>query len=140
MKGAGWVATHEDITDRERADAMLAANAAEVRRINERFDVAISNMSQGLCLFDADRNLVISNRRYQEMYNLPDRLVTPGTPLQKILQHYYDRGERGEAQRRRICGKRWRTSRDRPGTLNVRLRYMQNSARAADGRRLGRHR
>jgi diguanylate cyclase (GGDEF)-like protein len=96
MKGGGWVATHEDITDRERADAMLAANAAEVRLINERFDVAISNMSQGLCLFDADKNLVISNRRYQEMYNLPDRLVTPGTPLQKILQHYYDRGERGE--------------------------------------------
>jgi len=96
MKDGGWVATHEDITDREQADAMLAANAAALKRINERFDVAISNMSQGLCLFDADRNLVISNRRYQEMYDLPDSLVAPGTPLQKILQHYYDRGERGE--------------------------------------------
>jgi diguanylate cyclase (GGDEF)-like protein len=96
MKDGGWVATHEDITDREQAEALLAANTAEINLINERFDVAISNMSQGLCLFDTDKNLVISNRRYQEMYDLPDRLVTPGTPLQTILQHYYDRGERGE--------------------------------------------
>ena len=96
MKDGGWVATHEDVTDRQQAQAMLAANAAEINLINERFDVAISNMSQGLCLFDADKNLVISNRRYQQMYDLPDRLVAPGTPLHKILQHYYDRGERGE--------------------------------------------
>lgn len=96
MKDGGWVATHEDITDQERTDAMLAANAAELKRINERFDIAISNMSQGLCLFDADKNLVISNRRYQEMYHLPDQLVAPGTPLRQILQYYADNGEQGE--------------------------------------------
>ncbi|MFX8696438.1 PAS-domain containing protein, partial [Acinetobacter baumannii] len=73
MKNGGWVATHEDITDKLRAEAMLIANAAELKRANERFDIAISNMSQGLCLFDSDKNLVISNRRYQEMYDLPDR-------------------------------------------------------------------
>jgi PAS domain S-box-containing protein len=93
MKDGGWVATHEDITERQRADAMLAANAAELKLINERFEVAIDNMSQGLCLFDADRNLVVSNRRYQEMYGLPDQLVLSGTPLRHILQHYVDRGE-----------------------------------------------
>ena len=82
MKDGGWVATHEDITEKQRAEAMLIANSAELKRANERFDVAISNMSQGLCLFDADKNLVISNRRYQEMYGLPDELVMPGTPLQ----------------------------------------------------------
>ena len=43
-----------------------------------RFDTAISNMSQGLCLFDADKRLVISNRRFQEMYGLPDELVSAG--------------------------------------------------------------
>ena len=93
MRDGGWVATHEDITEKQLAETMLVANAAELKRANERFDVAISNMSQGLCLFDADKNLVISNRRYQEMYDLPDRLVAPGTPLREILQHYADRGE-----------------------------------------------
>lgn len=93
MQDGGWVATHEDITEKRRDETLLAEHAAELRRINTRFDVAISNMSQGLCLFDADKNLVISNSRYQQMYNLPDELVRPGTPLQSILQHYADRGE-----------------------------------------------
>ena len=95
MKDGGWVATHEDITEQQRIEAVLVANAAALRRANERFDVATSKMSQGLCLFDANKNLVISNRRYQQMYNLPDDLVAPGTPLTRILQHYADRGETG---------------------------------------------
>ena len=57
---------------------LLAENAAKLKRTNDRFDAAISNMSQGLCLFDADKRLVISNKRYQEMYDLPDELVVPG--------------------------------------------------------------
>lgn len=93
MQDGGWVATHEDITEKRRDEALLAEHAAELKLINTRFDVAISNMSQGLCLFDVDKNLVISNSRYQQMYDLPDELVRPGTPLQRILQHYADRGE-----------------------------------------------
>jgi len=71
----------------------LAAKTGMLAKINARFDVAISNMSQGLCLFDAEKRLVISNSRFQEMYRLPDALVRPGTPLERILQHYVDRGE-----------------------------------------------
>ncbi|WBL76831.1 PAS-domain containing protein [Bradyrhizobium xenonodulans] len=93
MSDGGWVATHQDITERRRDENLLAENATELKLINTRFDVAISNMSQGLCLFDAEKNLVISNSRYQQMYDLPDELVRPGTPLQQILQYYADRGE-----------------------------------------------
>ncbi|MGY8632194.1 PAS-domain containing protein [Bradyrhizobium sp. 14AA] len=93
MQDGGWVATHQDITEKLRDETLLAENSAELKRINTRFDVAISNMSQGLCLFDAEKNLVISNSRYQQMYDLPDELVRPGTPLQRILQYYADRGE-----------------------------------------------
>jgi diguanylate cyclase (GGDEF)-like protein len=74
----------------------IAANTRALARINERFDIAISNMPQGLCLFDAEKRLVISNSRYQEMYNLPDELVRPGTPLSRILQFYEDRGEKDD--------------------------------------------
>jgi diguanylate cyclase (GGDEF)-like protein len=74
----------------------IAAKTRALARINERFDIAISNMSQGLCLFDADKRLVISNSRYQEIYDLPDELVRPGTPLSRILQFYADRGEKDE--------------------------------------------
>ncbi len=71
----------------------LAAKTRMLARTNAQFDVAISNMLQGLCLFDADKRLVISNSRYQEMYCLPDELVRPGTPLKRILQHYVERGD-----------------------------------------------
>jgi PAS domain-containing protein len=80
MQDGGWVATHEDITEKRRAEERLAENAEQLKRANDRFDAAISNMSQGLCLFDVDKKLVISNSRYQEMYRLPDELVRPGTP------------------------------------------------------------
>src|SRR5260370_3996278 len=96
MKDGGWVATHTDITEKRRAEAPLVSNAAERKRAIDRFDAAISNMSQGLCLFDADKRLVISNNRFQEMYRLPDELVKPGTPLNRILQHYVDRGEKSD--------------------------------------------
>ncbi len=93
MEDGGWVATHEDITEKQRDEARLAENADEQKRTNDRFDAAINNMSQGLCLFDAERKLVISNRRFQEMYRLPGELVMPGTPLSRILQFYEDRGD-----------------------------------------------
>jgi diguanylate cyclase (GGDEF)-like protein len=79
-----------------RQTKALAANSAAFANTNARFDAAISNMSQGLCLFDAAKRLVISNRRFQEMYNLPDELVQPGTPLNRILQHFADRGEKSD--------------------------------------------
>ena len=74
----------------------LAAKTRALARTNARFDIAINNMSQGLCLFDAHKRLVISNIRFQTMYRLPDGLVVPGTPLRRILQHYADRGESGD--------------------------------------------
>ena len=107
MKDGGWVATHEDITQKRRDEALLADNAEKLKRTNDRFDAAINNMSQGLCLFDADKKLVISNRRFQEMYRLPDELVAPGTPLSRILQFYEDRGDVRDAKLESGSGPVW---------------------------------
>jgi diguanylate cyclase (GGDEF)-like protein len=93
MKDGGWVATHEDITEKRRAEQQLVESAEELKLANDRLDAAISNMSQGLCLFAADKTLVISNSRFQQMYRLPDELVMPGTPLQRIFQFYKERGD-----------------------------------------------
>ncbi len=82
----------------------LATKTRALARTNTRFDIAISNMSQGLCLFDADKRLVISNRRFQEMYGLPDELVVPGTPLRRIFQFYEDRGDNQEYDGRPASG------------------------------------
>ena len=35
---------------------------------NMRFDAAVNNIKQGLCMFDGDKRLVICNEAYARMY------------------------------------------------------------------------
>jgi diguanylate cyclase (GGDEF)-like protein/PAS domain S-box-containing protein len=79
-----------------RQTSSLAEKTAAVEAANTRFDAALSNMSQGLCLFDANKNLVIANSRFREMYGLPEEAVRPGTPLSQILEHHAERGEKSD--------------------------------------------
>jgi diguanylate cyclase (GGDEF)-like protein len=59
---------------------------AQLEQQNFRFHAALSNMCQGLCMFDADENLVIGNERYAEMYGLSRDIIKPGTPFRTILE------------------------------------------------------
>jgi diguanylate cyclase (GGDEF)-like protein len=79
-----------------RGTRTLAANSVKLRETNARFGAALSNMTQGLCLFDADKKLVISNGRFREMYELPHDLVMPGTPLSVLLNYQDQRGVKGD--------------------------------------------
>jgi PAS domain-containing protein len=54
---------------------------------NARLDAALANMPHGLCMFDADRRLVLNNSRYAEMYSLPPNLLVPGTSLESIIAY-----------------------------------------------------
>ena len=86
IPGGGWIATHEDITQHKHDQDLLVANAAALERMNARFDAAINNMSQGVCLFDAEQRVVVSNRRYAEIYRLSPEQIVPGTRLAEILE------------------------------------------------------
>lgn len=86
MQGGGWVATHEDITEREQAEEALAEQ-------NRRFDAALNNMPHGLCMFDASRRLIVCNRKYAEMYRLPHELTRPGTALEQIFEYRVETGQ-----------------------------------------------
>ena len=44
--------------------------ATELARINMQFDAALSNMAQGLCMFDGQKRLVVWNERYAELYQI----------------------------------------------------------------------
>jgi methyl-accepting chemotaxis protein len=65
--------------------AMVLARGLQVQ--NARMRVALDNMSQGLCMFDANERLVVSNKRYLEMYKLPPEVTKPGTSLTGLLEH-----------------------------------------------------
>jgi methyl-accepting chemotaxis protein len=59
---------------------------------NERFNAALNNMTQGLCMFDAARRLVVWNERYARMYALPSELMKVGTPHKTIIEHRVSSG------------------------------------------------
>jgi diguanylate cyclase (GGDEF)-like protein len=62
----------------------LIAREIELKQLNHRIDVALNNMTHGLCMFDADQKLIVCNRTYVEMYELPSALARPGTTLGAI--------------------------------------------------------
>ena len=59
----------------------------ELKMQNMMLDAALNNMSQGLVLFDANRRVLICNRRYREIYGLTPEQVKPGTPTAELIQH-----------------------------------------------------
>ena len=66
-----------------------------VERLNRQrtiSEAALNNMAQGLCMFDANHRLITCNRRYAELYELPDHLVVPGTPGQEMLAYQLSKG------------------------------------------------
>jgi diguanylate cyclase (GGDEF)-like protein len=79
----GWVATHDDITEQRRSED-------ELRRRNLHFDAAIANMSQGLCMFDANEQMIVCNLNYPMMFGLSSEFVKPGISLHDVLQHSVD--------------------------------------------------
>jgi diguanylate cyclase (GGDEF)-like protein len=90
--GLGWVVTHEDVTEEIASEEIIQKRKRELERQNIRLDAAVNNISQGLCMFDPKRRLVICNVPYARIYNLTDELVKPGTPLDDILSHLFDTG------------------------------------------------
>jgi signal transduction histidine kinase/AmiR/NasT family two-component response regulator len=41
------------------------------------FETSLENMSQGLCMFDADQKLVVSNKRFFELFDIsPEKILT----------------------------------------------------------------
>jgi diguanylate cyclase (GGDEF)-like protein len=66
--------------------AELHARETDLHAQNMRFDAAVSNMSQGLVMFDGDSRLVICNSRYAEMYRLRPDDIRPGLTLRQLLE------------------------------------------------------
>jgi diguanylate cyclase (GGDEF)-like protein/PAS domain S-box-containing protein len=85
MEGGGWVATHEDVTDKIRFERQLKLQ-------KDQLDAALTNMSQGVCIFDSKKRLVLCNERYSLFYRVPAELTKPGISHQVILAHRASQG------------------------------------------------
>ncbi len=64
----------------------LRSRESELQAQNMRIDAALSNMSQGLAMYDADARLVICNQRFISMYRYAPAEIRPGMPLRELIR------------------------------------------------------
>ena len=67
LPGGGWVATHDDVTERQHLLKSLERSTKIVGEQKLQLDAALDNMIHGLCMYDREGRIVLFNRRYREM-------------------------------------------------------------------------
>ena len=73
--------TASEVTERDLC-SVVATLQAQVMR----YEAAINNISQGVCIFDAEQRLILCNRRYAEIYRLTPEQVHPGVTQGEIAE------------------------------------------------------
>jgi diguanylate cyclase (GGDEF)-like protein len=64
-----------------------AALAARFEQQANRFDIALNNMSHGLCMLDEQNRLQVWNERFLELLHLKDMPIRVGMPATHLLRH-----------------------------------------------------
>jgi signal transduction histidine kinase len=102
----GIVGTRSDITELKLREMEMLRISKQLHARNLHFDTALTNMVQGLCMFDKDQSLIVVNKRYLEIYGFSADVVKPGISLREIMQYSVSLGnytaeeaERALAQR-----------------------------------------
>ncbi len=90
--GVGYIIIQKDITNKikqkqfeEKKDHLIATQNFWVAQ-------AIDSMSQGLCAFDKEKRLIICNKTYATIYQLPKELTQQGAKYEDILRFRISRG------------------------------------------------
>jgi diguanylate cyclase (GGDEF)-like protein/PAS domain S-box-containing protein len=71
-----------------RVRLLLKLNETQ-RQLEHRtfqLNATLERIEHGICLFDVDRRVIMSNPRYAEIYGLNPKIVRPGLSLEEILE------------------------------------------------------
>lgn len=82
----GLVGVTHDITERRRLEEEAARN-------HNLVSFALTEMSDGLAMFDRTGTLVLCNKRYSESFPLTSHVRKPGTHIRTILEAVVETGE-----------------------------------------------
>jgi diguanylate cyclase (GGDEF)-like protein/PAS domain S-box-containing protein len=81
-------AARAEVIESDKVRALAEAELNRQRDLAEqsmRFNAAVENMTQGLCMFDREKRLVVCNELYARMYRLPSELLKAGTSHSDII-------------------------------------------------------
>ncbi len=70
----------------QRHNRALQEREEELQSRNLLLDTALMHMSQGLCMYDKDQRVVVSNERYATLYGLAREDVKPGKTRREIVE------------------------------------------------------
>jgi diguanylate cyclase (GGDEF)-like protein len=121
LKGRERLRTLEASLVQAEIDRAVAAESV-------RFNVAVNAMAQGLCMFDRDRRLTVSNPRFMEMLGLPSTMMANGSPLATLIRGAVASGSVSTANIRQL--------RDALGSTSDLSQAMSTTWDIKDGRSL----
>ena len=122
----GIVGTRSDITEIKLREIEMLRISQQLHAKNIHFDTALSNMVQGLCMFDKDQRLIVVNRRYLEIYGFSADVVKPGITLRQLMEYSVSLGNYTKEEAERALAER-----NDPARLRTRATIKQ---RLKDGR------
>ena len=68
-----------DISARKQSDA-------EIHTLKDQLQDAIESLGAGFVMYDADERLVISNRKYRELYHIAEEFLQPGVRYEDMMR------------------------------------------------------
>jgi diguanylate cyclase (GGDEF)-like protein len=74
-------------------ESELEKQSHELASAHAQIDAALNNMSQGLCMFDKNAQLVVRNERYLRIYGMPSDAVPPGAKFVDVLEYQQQAGD-----------------------------------------------
>jgi signal transduction histidine kinase/CheY-like chemotaxis protein len=86
---------------RDDLDTVVAivGEAAQDLRFNQRvLEAALENMSQGICVVDAELQLVAWNTPYARLFDYPPELLRVGRPVAELTRYNIDAGMLGPGE------------------------------------------
>jgi len=127
----------EELNERHRA---LEQREAQLAAQNLLFDAALNNMSQGLCMYDAELRIVVTNQRLSDLFGLDSDVVKPGTNFVDMIKLSIEAGNAPNLTAAQLCETYLRSDlalqtfdRELPGgrVISVAQRPMADGGRVA---------